>query len=115
MTWSVSDAVINQVAKGTAVAHFAGRSTSKSVASRQRVLLRSLPHAYFGGYMKHYLLTVAILVAALALYGIGMASGALLLFAVGAGCELWFWVRVLGRRKNHGPLSTRTRNAPFAV
>ena len=55
--------------------------------------------------MKHYLFTAAILVAALALYSFGLVSGALVLFAVGGACELWFWVRILGR--NEGPGSSK--------
>ena len=60
--------------------------------------------------MKRHLCTIAILVAALALYSIGMVSGAVLLFVVGGACELWFWVRVVGRGKAHGPSPTRTRD-----
>jgi hypothetical protein len=48
--------------------------------------------------MKHHLFTAAILIAALVLYGAGMTSGASVLFAAGAACELWFWVRIRGRR-----------------
>jgi hypothetical protein len=44
--------------------------------------------------MKYHLLTVAILLAALALYAIGMSGGGSLLL-VGAAFELWFWVRAL--------------------
>jgi hypothetical protein len=53
--------------------------------------------------MKHYLFTAAILIAALVLYSIGLASGALSLFAGGAALELWFWARILTRRRgpNH--------------
>jgi membrane protein implicated in regulation of membrane protease activity len=65
--------------------------------------------------MKRHLFTVAILVAALALYSIGLVSGAMLLFAAGAACELWFWVRALGRRKGPGSSSTRTREAPPVI
>jgi hypothetical protein len=48
--------------------------------------------------MKHHLFTAAILIAALVLYGSGVTSGASALFAAGAACELWFWVRICGRR-----------------
>ena len=44
--------------------------------------------------MKHRLFTAAIVIAALVLYGIGMLSGAFLLFAAGAACELCFWARI---------------------
>lgn len=57
--------------------------------------------------MKHHLFTVAILVAALALYSFGLVSGALVLFAVGGVCELWFWARILGRNKRPGSSSKR--------
>jgi hypothetical protein len=53
---------------------------------------------FSGGSMKHYLLTIAILAASLALYSSGMIIGSLTLFAAGIGCELWFWMRVFRRR-----------------
>lgn len=65
--------------------------------------------------MKRHLFTVAIFVAALALYSIGMVSGAMLFFAAGAIGELWFWARVLGRRKGPGSPSTHAREARPAV
>lgn len=45
--------------------------------------------------MKYHLLTVAILLASVALYGIGMSAGGSLLLVVGAALESWFWVRAL--------------------
>ncbi len=47
--------------------------------------------------MKHHLLTAALLLAALVLYGVGISGGGSLLLAAGATCELWFWVRVIRR------------------
>ena len=58
--------------------------------------------------MKYRVFTVAILVGAVALYSVGMSSGALLLFAAGAGCELWFWARIFARRKARHPSSRQT-------
>lgn len=49
--------------------------------------------------MKYRLLTVAILLAALALYGVGMSGGGAVMLLVGAGLELWFWVRALSGSK----------------
>lgn len=47
--------------------------------------------------MKHYLITAVLLIAALALYSIGLVTGALLLFASGAAMEIWFLTRVASR------------------
>lgn len=47
--------------------------------------------------MTHHLLTVALLAAALACYGLGLADGGAALLLLGAVCELGFWVRVLRR------------------
>lgn len=59
--------------------------------------------------MKHSLLTVLILIAALVLYSIGLVSGALLLFAGGAALELWFWARIFTRRRGPNHSSKRAR------
>jgi hypothetical protein len=48
--------------------------------------------------MTSHLLTVALLVAALALYAVGMQEGGALLLLLGAVLEFWFWLRVLRRR-----------------
>jgi hypothetical protein len=53
--------------------------------------------------MKYHLLTVAILLFALALYAMGMNGGGSLLFLVGAALELWFWVRVMRGRRHVAP------------
>jgi hypothetical protein len=45
--------------------------------------------------MRYHLFTVAILLAALALYAVGVGGGGSVLLAVGAALELWFWVRAL--------------------
>ena len=45
--------------------------------------------------MKHHLLTVAILLAAVMLYVMGMGERGSLLLLVGAVLELWFWVRAI--------------------
>ena len=49
--------------------------------------------------MKHHLLTLLILVLAVALYAVGMVAGASALLFLGAALELWFWVRVMRRAK----------------
>jgi hypothetical protein len=48
--------------------------------------------------MQHHLLTVAILIAAIVLYGGGMIGGASMLFCAGFAGELWFWARLRARR-----------------
>jgi hypothetical protein len=48
--------------------------------------------------MKYRLLTVAILLAALALFGVGMSSGGAVMLLVGAGLELC-WVGALSGSK----------------
>ena len=53
--------------------------------------------------MKYHLLTVAILLCAIALYAIGMSGGGSLLLLVGAGLELWFWVRAMRDRRHAAP------------
>jgi hypothetical protein len=55
---------------------------------------------FFGGHMPHHLFTAAIFIAALALYGSGMISGAWGLFAAAFACELWFWARMRARRRH---------------
>jgi hypothetical protein len=48
--------------------------------------------------VKHYLLLVALLLAALVCYGVGLVDGSIALFAVGAVLELSFWFRLFRRR-----------------
>ena len=48
--------------------------------------------------MKRHLVTVALLLVAIAFYLVGVASVGILAFTVGALFEIWFWVRVLVRR-----------------
>jgi membrane protein implicated in regulation of membrane protease activity len=48
--------------------------------------------------MRHHLVTLAALFAALILYALGLYSGASILFAAGGVSELVFWARVLRRR-----------------
>ena len=55
--------------------------------------------------MKHHLLTVVILVGALALYIVGMSGGGSLLLLVGAAMELWFWVRAMQGRRPQIPVA----------
>ena len=59
--------------------------------------------------MKHRLLTLFILVGAVALYALGMSQGASALLFIGGGLELWFWVRVM--RKARSSASSRARGA----
>lgn len=46
--------------------------------------------------MKH-LITVTILLAALALYGLGMTGLGIAAFIAGGAFELWFWIRLFFR------------------
>ena len=48
--------------------------------------------------MKRHLITVALLLVAIAFYLVGLAGVGILAFTVGAVFEIWFWVRVLVRR-----------------
>jgi hypothetical protein len=48
--------------------------------------------------MKRHLITVALLLVAIAFYLVGLAGVGVLALAVGAVFEIWFWVRVLVRR-----------------
>ena len=48
--------------------------------------------------MKRHLITVALLLVAIAFYLVGLASAGILAFTVGALFEIWFWVRILVRR-----------------
>lgn len=45
--------------------------------------------------MKRHSITAAILLAALALYGLGMTSLGIAAFVAGGAFELWFWIRLL--------------------
>jgi hypothetical protein len=49
--------------------------------------------------LKQHLLTVAVLAAAFALYATGMQGGGARVFVAGAALELWFWVRLVRRRR----------------
>lgn len=48
--------------------------------------------------MRHHLLSMLILLAAIALYAIGMSGGGAVLLAAGVVLEMWFWVRALRGR-----------------
>ena len=48
--------------------------------------------------MNRHVITACVLLAALALYGLGFAGLGLAAIIAGAGFELWFWVRLLSRR-----------------
>ena len=48
--------------------------------------------------MKRHLITVALLLVAIAFYLVGLAGVGILAFTFGAVFEIWFWVRVLVRR-----------------
>lgn len=48
--------------------------------------------------MRYHLITVAILLAALAFYGLGFSRLGLAGVVVGGALELWFWVRLFPRR-----------------
>lgn len=48
--------------------------------------------------MKHHLITVAILLVAMALYLAGYSGAGNIGFIAGAVFETWFWVRILIKR-----------------
>jgi hypothetical protein len=48
--------------------------------------------------MQRHLLTAAILLAALVLYGPGFSGLGAIAVGAGAALELWFWVRILRRK-----------------
>lgn len=50
--------------------------------------------------MERHLLTIDLLIAALALYSVGMTTGGSVFFVAGVVCELWFWSRMFRRRLN---------------
>ena len=54
-----------------------------------------VPRTLSGDFMRYHLITGAILLAALVLYGIGFSLGAAVLIGGGAALELWFWVRAI--------------------
>lgn len=49
--------------------------------------------------MKHHLITVATVLAALVLYGLGMTSLGVAGIVIGGAFEFWFWVRLISGRK----------------
>ena len=49
--------------------------------------------------MKHHLITVAIMLAALAFYGLGMTQLGAAGIVIGGTFELWFWVRLISGHK----------------
>jgi hypothetical protein len=49
--------------------------------------------------MNRHLVTAMILLVALTLYGFGFAGLGLIAFCAGAVFELWFWFRVIFRRR----------------
>jgi hypothetical protein len=53
--------------------------------------------------MKRHLITVAILLVALALYALGFSGLGVAAFIAGAAFELWFWVRIITRRSTATP------------
>jgi len=48
--------------------------------------------------MRHHLVTAAILLAALVLYGLGFSGAGAIAIGAGAAFELWFWVRIIRSR-----------------
>ncbi len=59
--------------------------------------------------MTYHLVTAAILLAALALYAVGMGGGGSLLLLVGLVLELWFWARALGGSKRADTVSLQAK------
>lgn len=48
--------------------------------------------------MKHHIITVTILLLALACYLAGYSGAGKLAFIAGAGFETWFWIRLIIKR-----------------
>lgn len=44
--------------------------------------------------MKHHIVTALLMLTAIALYYFGLSGFSLLVFALGAAFELWFWIRI---------------------
>jgi hypothetical protein len=57
--------------------------------------------------MQRHLATIAILLAALALYALGLSGLGAAAFVAGVAFELWFWARLLGRRTSPGAPDAR--------
>jgi hypothetical protein len=72
------------------------RANALPVACKDRMAGRT--HLWKDKPVKHYLLLVALLLAALVCYGVGLVDGSIALFAVGAVLELSFWFRLFRRR-----------------
>ena len=54
--------------------------------------------------MKYHLMSASFLGAAVVLETVGFAGGSVLVLGVGAGCEVWFWMRVVrSRRTSRAP------------
>lgn len=60
--------------------------------------------------MNHHLFTIAILIIAVVLYGVGMTSGASVFFVVGAICEFLLWGRLLRHRRASHNASKQVRS-----
>jgi hypothetical protein len=56
-------------------------------------------HWIDGGYMKHYLILAALLLAAFCLEIAGMATGAVVLMCAGVMLELCFWFNLFQKRR----------------
>lgn len=48
--------------------------------------------------MKHHLVTMLLIIAALPLYVVGFAMGGTLLLAIALALEIWFWMRMVRRK-----------------
>lgn len=59
--------------------------------------------------MKRHLITAVILLAAVAMYALGMSGGGLALLLAGGAFELWFWVRALGGSGSQAPTQAPPR------
>ncbi len=58
--------------------------------------------------MKRHLLTLLILIAAIASYLVGFESSAFVFIVLGGALELWFWIRALGHRDKTNSVGQRT-------
>lgn len=59
--------------------------------------------------MKQHIVTVLLMLTAIALYYVGLNGFSLLVFALGAAFELWFWVRIAQHFRTKAALTDSPR------
>jgi len=73
------------------------------------------PNVAWRSFVKYHLFTAALLLAALVLYSVGLRSGGMVVFVVGAACELWFWLRVIRGGRDARPTASSMERWTFAT